>query len=100
MVDDVVVSSEEYVVLLEEYLALKKSIKELQTQQDFVKSQLSVLLERDGLESFESEAAEVFVTKRNFSSVDKQKGLELFGERFNEIVSVKESCFLTVKERS
>lgn len=91
---------DKYNELINEYLNLKLEINELKIKQDYVKNQLQLLMDGDEIDNVENDLAQVFTTSRNFTSVDKKKGVELFGDKFNECIKSKESSFLVIKEKT
>lgn len=84
--------------LIEKYIKLKNEIKKLETEQDFIKSQLKIIFERDGVEIIECEEGKAYFQTRNSESIDRFKGYELFGEKFNQCLRNKQSKFLMIKE--
>ena len=89
----------EYETLIKEYLELKNKIKELDQQQDFVKSQIKVLLERDGKNEFYGEAATIRLTTRMRESLDKVAAQNILGDGFKDIMKTTTFDVLTVKEK-
>lgn len=85
--------------LLDEYFVLKKQITDLQTQQDFVKSQLKLLLEVEGVESLDGEKGYVFIQTRKSTSFDRDKLKELLKEDYNGCLKESVSSFVMVKEK-
>ena len=85
--------------LIKKYLELKKSIDSLKTEQDFVKSQLGIVFEVEGITSAECEEGYATIQNRKTESVIKSKVKEILGDRFSEVVSLKESSFIVVKAK-
>ena len=85
--------------LLNEYLEIKVNIKLLIDEQDFVKNQLKIIMERDGVESLENKMCYAFIQNRTTQQLNKEKIKEFLGDNFKEVVNEKVTSFLMVKEK-
>lgn len=89
----------EYDKLIIKYNDINDSIKELNEEKDFIKSQLKVLMERDAINVYNSDIGEITLNTRRTTSVDKNLGVELFGERFNEVMRTTTYDIITIKRK-
>ena len=85
--------------LLSEFFELKHQIDKLKTQQDFIKHQLKLLLEVEKVESLDGDKGYVLLQHRTTESLDKEKIKTLLNEKFDDVVTLKTSSFVVVKEK-
>ena len=86
--------------LLYNYLLLKKQIEDLTEQQNFIKSQLKLIMEKEGKDLIENDSCKVEMITRNTETLLKEKvRLLLKEDEFKQCIRTSSSNFIMIKEK-